>query len=270
MSGGGGSTNAQAHRLRAPCRKLAGGRLAGPGRGSGSVSVKRGPTYREAHAPCIAEAVDGVRIFEPVEPTEHSESGQPTAQAPLLDLESLDALLRQSISDAEAFAAFYTKTVDEILRFFRRRVFDADLSADLTAETYAQLLRSVRKFDLSRGSSRQYLYGVAKNQYLLWQRKGVVSNRHRHALGMVELPSWESTEDTTIERLDAVRLRRRLGSAMASLTTPERDAIALRVLDGRSYREIAATLGCTEVAARVRVSRGLSRLASILDSERPT
>jgi RNA polymerase sigma-70 factor (ECF subfamily) len=182
----------------------------------------------------------------------------------------LDDLLRRAIADPDAFASFYARTVDEILQFFRRRVFDADLSADLAAETYAQLLRNVRKFDPARGSARQYLYGVAKNHYLLWQRKGVVSHRHRHAVGIVELPTWESAEDATIERLDAVRLRRRLGSAMALLTTPERDAISMRVLNGRPYREIAATLGCTEVAARVRVSRGLAKLAAILDEERPT
>ncbi len=189
------------------------------------------------------------------------------AQTSRLAFESYDDLMSRAISDSDAFAALYAKTVDEILQFFRRRVFDIELSADLTAETYAQLLRNVRKFDASRGSARQYLYGVAKHQYLLWQRKGVVSNRHRHALGMAQVASWEHTEERTIDRLDAARLRRRLSQAMALLTTPERDAITLRVIDVRPYREIALTLGCSEVAARVRVSRGLSKLASILDHE---
>jgi RNA polymerase sigma-70 factor (ECF subfamily) len=186
------------------------------------------------------------------------------------DDRSLDAVLRTAIGDADAFGKFYASTVDEVLQFFRRRVFDPDLSADLTAETYAQLLRNVRKFDPRSGSARQYLYGIAKNHYLLWQRKGVVSHRHRHAVGMVELPSWDMAEDVTIERLDAARLRRHLATAMSALTTPEREAIERRIVDGSAYRDIAADLGCTEVAARVRVSRGLAKLAMLLEHEKPT
>jgi RNA polymerase sigma-70 factor (ECF subfamily) len=196
-----------------------------------------------------------------------SDAPEPVGQAPQYAFESYDDLMRRAIADPNAFGTFYERTVDEILQFFRRRVFDPDLSNDLTAETYAQLLRNVRKFDASRGSARQYLYGVAKNQYLLWQRKGVVSSRHRHALGMIEVPLSESGEDHTVDRLDAVRMRQRLSRAMAALTAHERDAISLRVIDALAYRDIAVTLGCTEVAARVRVSRGLAKLAAILDVE---
>lgn len=217
--------------------------------------ANRGPTYPDHHATMTSEVIALTdRADEP-------------AQTPRFAFESYDDLMRRAISDSDAFAALYAKTVDEIMQFFRRRVFDIELSADLTAETYAQLLRNVRKFDASRGSARQYLYGIAKNQYLLWQRKGVVSNRHRHAIGMPDLTTWDHTEERTVDRLDAARLRRRLGQAMALLTTPERDAITLRVIDVRPYREIALTLGCSEVAARVRVSRGLSKLAAILDHE---
>ena len=38
--------------------------------------------------------------------------------------------------------------------------------------------------------------------------------------------------------------------------------VRLRVIDGRSYRQVAETLGCTEPTARARVSRGLRRIAS--------
>ena len=56
-------------------------------------------------------------------------------------------------------------------------------------------------------------------------------------------------------------------SISSGLTAPEGAASTLRVLDVRPYREIALTVGCSEVAARVRVSRGLSKLAAILDHE---
>ena len=263
VHGGGGSLIMEARLLRDGCPRLAPGGQAGPRRRSCSVA-NRGPTFREIDASTPVTEVTDVTDVADV-----SDAPEPAGPSPRYEVESYDDLMHRAISDRNAFGTLYEATVDEILQFFRRRVFDPDLSADLTAETYAQLLRNVRKFDASRGSARQYLYGVAKNQYLLWQRKGVVSNRHRHALGMIEVPLWESGEDHLVDRLDAVRMRRRLSRAMAALTTPERDAISLRVIDARTYRDIAAALGCTEVAARVRVSRGLAKLAAILDTEAP-
>jgi RNA polymerase sigma-70 factor, ECF subfamily len=48
------------------------------------------------------------------------------------------------------------------------------------------------------------------------------------------------------------------------------DALRLRVIDERSYPEIAETLGVSEQAARARVSRGLRRLADALEMAAPT
>jgi len=53
--------------------------------------------------------------------------------------------------------------------------------------------------------------------------------------------------------------------AFGELRTDQREALRLRVIDGRSYREIAAVLGCSEDVVRARVSRGLKRLAAQLE-----
>lgn len=192
-----------------------------------------------------------------------------TASALPLELVSDDELLRRARHASEAFATFYQRTFDELLTFFRRRVFDAELAADLTAETYAQLLRNLRRFDPRRGSARQYLYGIAKNQQLMWQRKGTVSARHRHAVGMNELPNWSEDEDAAVDRLDAARLTDAVREAMDTLTAGERAAVEQRIVDGLPYRDIADALGCSEVAARVRVSRGLAKLAGALENPEP-
>ena len=48
--------------------------------------------------------------------------------------------------------------------------------------------------------------------------------------------------------------------AIADLPEPDRHVLDLRVVEGRPYNEIAAELSCTQVAARLRVSRALRRL----------
>jgi len=48
--------------------------------------------------------------------------------------------------------------------------------------------------------------------------------------------------------------------ALAELPAQQRDAVLARVVDERSYEEIATTMRCSELVARQRVSRGLRAL----------
>src|ERR687887_484304 len=59
---------------------------------------------------------------------------------------------------------------------------------------------------------------------------------------------------------------RAIGQAFAFLSEEQREALTLRVVEGRSYREVAEELRCTEETARARVSRGLKRLARSLET----
>ena len=66
------------------------------------------------------------------------------------------------------------------------------------------------------------------------------------------------------ERVEALRdigrLVEPLAAAVAALPESVRRAIELRVLDQMEYASVAEQLGCTQGAARVRVSRGLKQL----------
>jgi Sigma-70 region 2 len=52
-----------------------------------------------------------------------------------------------------SFALFYRAHVDELLGFFCRRTGDAELAADLTAETFAAALAGRRRFRSEAGSA---------------------------------------------------------------------------------------------------------------------
>jgi DNA-directed RNA polymerase specialized sigma24 family protein len=45
--------------------------------------------------------------------------------------------------------------------------------------------------------------------------------------------------------------------------------LTLRVVEGRPYHEVAEHLSCSVETARARVSRGLRRLARVLDVPQP-
>jgi predicted DNA-binding protein (UPF0251 family) len=58
------------------------------------------------------------------------------------------------------------------------------------------------------------------------------------------------------------------GGRGAVLSVEQRDALRLRVVEERSYAEVALLLGVSEQAARARVSRGLRALAGALEPYR--
>jgi RNA polymerase sigma-70 factor (ECF subfamily) len=63
----------------------------------------------------------------------------------------------------------------------------------------------------------------------------------------------------------AARARRLLGE----IRPTEREALVLRFAADLSFREVGDACGIDEAAARKRVSRGLSRLRSLLGEDKP-
>ena len=78
------------------------------------------------------------------------------------------------------------------------------------------------------------------------------------------IQTYEADLEAVSDRLDAERLRPALDSALAQLPAGQRDAVELRVVRALSYAEVASSLGCSEVAARIRVMRALDSLSRLL------
>ena len=74
-----------------------------------------------------------------------------------------------SIADGDAFAAFYRRHENTLLRYFARQIYDPQLALDLTAESFAQAFMGRARFrDASRpalsGRERQVLTGLARGE----------------------------------------------------------------------------------------------------------
>jgi RNA polymerase sigma factor (sigma-70 family) len=180
----------------------------------------------------------------------------------LSDEELLSAAGR---GDGEAFGQWFELRHKELLGFFVRRTADAQLAADLTSETFAAAFVARRRFhSTGEGSARSWLFGIARNQLAQYARRRRVSSRYRRKLGVERTV----VDDGAMERIEALAdladLRDLIREALASLPASQVDAIRLRVIDELPYAEVARRLGCSEGAARVRVTRGLTRLAEVV------
>jgi DNA-directed RNA polymerase specialized sigma24 family protein len=86
--------------------------------------------------------------------------------------------------DAASFELFYVRHVDAMLGFFARRTFDAEIAADMRAETFAAALASRRRFSPGGPPARAWLFGIGAKMLADAQRRGYADMRARRRLGM--------------------------------------------------------------------------------------
>jgi RNA polymerase sigma-70 factor, ECF subfamily len=176
-------------------------------------------------------------------------------------------LILASRHDPGAFRELYDRWAERLLVYLYRRTLDAEVAADLLAETFAVAYERRHKFrDVGRPGGA-WLYGIAARELSHWFRRQEVELRAVRRLG-VSMPELDRESIERIEALaDADEHRAALAAALGQMTGGERDAVQLRVVAELDYSEIASRLGCTEGAARRRVHRGLARLSNLMQAE---
>jgi RNA polymerase sigma factor (sigma-70 family) len=169
-------------------------------------------------------------------------------------------LITQARRDPDALAELYRRHAERIHAWLRSRTSPA-AAADLTAETFAAAALSLRRFrDEAEGSALPWLFGIARNLLNRSLERDRVETRARRRLGMQVRPLEQPLERIE-ERDRAERLRPALAAALATLPATQRRALELRVIDELPYEQVAASLSCSEGAARVRVMRALDSLS---------
>ena len=173
-------------------------------------------------------------------------------------------LLRDSARDPDSFGIFYERHVRDVATYFSRRTTDSALSADLTAETFAQAFADRRRYRDTGHPATSWLFTIAARQFNEFLRKERVSTKYRSRLG-VEI----SVAEDDFERVDDLaEMQCRLPAlqqALAQLTDDSAEAVTLRIGHGWSYAQLAGHLDCTPSTARVRVSRALHHLEKYLN-----
>jgi RNA polymerase sigma-70 factor (ECF subfamily) len=192
----------------------------------------------------------------------------PLHAAPREDPRSDAQLLAASADDPESFGRLYDRHARAVLAFFMRRTGWPQLAADLTAETFAAAFVSRRRYRDTGAPALAWLLGIARHQLGTALRRERVEDRARKRLGLerAELDDESYRRMEELGELDD--LRRVVDEALSKLSPPVAAAVSLRVMRELPYAEVAERLGCSEGAARVRVARGLSLIADLIEPER--
>lgn len=144
----------------------------------------------------------------------------------------------------------------QVFRYLRRRTGSDDLAEDLTQEVFLAAAEHLARLDTEK-PVLAWLYTVAQSRFLDEMRR---TRRHPRPLSLDLVP--EQTELEFQPEL-AIALRR----ASLRLSEPERELIGLRLFAERSFAEVAARLGISEPAAKMRYLRALRALRAELERE---
>ena len=168
-----------------------------------------------------------------------------------------DLLSGYAHGDPDAFVAFYRRHLPAVLGFFLRRTGDRELTADLTAEVFAAAMIAAERYRPGERPALAWLYGIAAHKLADSHRRGRVQDEARRRLALQPL----AITDEDLERVgDLADGSGAVEAALAALPADQRDAVLARVVQERSYADIAAEMRCSEMLVRQRVSRGLRTL----------
>lgn len=179
---------------------------------------------------------------------------------------SPDDLARRAVGgDRAAFSALMKSHKEQLYRFVRRRIPDAEEARDVVQEAFVSAWTAIGRFEPDR-SFGVWLRSIALNKCRDRARRAVVRQKLMGHCppGAVDLVRDEalSPEDDLIVRDDLANL----ASALAALPGHLKDALMLTSVDGMSQAAASAILGCSVKAIEYRVHRAREILAQQLTS----
>jgi RNA polymerase sigma factor (sigma-70 family) len=176
-----------------------------------------------------------------------------------LNMDATKSLLAAYVESGseQAFHELVDRYVDLVYSTARRLVGgDAQLAEDVTQTVFIDLARKARDFSgevMLGGWLHRRTFNVATT-VLRSERR-----RREREMESAEMSAIEHSGGTCIEQIGPM-----LDAAIDRLGSDDRAAILLRFFEQRDFRAVGQALGSSEDAARVRVSRALEKLHSIL------
>ena len=140
----------------------------------------------------------------------------------------------------------------QVYGFVRRRSSNDAQAEDITGDVFADAAAALEGFTPGAAPVLAWLYTVAR------RRLADEARRRARATSLTRAePAIEYGPDVAAA----------LNRAIAALPSGQRTVVVLKLLEGRSFREIAARVDASEAACKMRFSRALESLRDRLEQE---
>jgi len=166
--------------------------------------------------------------------------------------------------DEDALGELYDQFSAMVYGLAARVTRDWSAAEDITQDVFVRVWEHPEAFDATRGSLRAWLGTITHRRAVDWVRRSEV--RQRYSSDAV--PQRPETPVPNPEEMAvAGAVAKSVQAAVDALPAQQREAILLAYFDGKTYRQVAETLGTPEGTAKSRLWMGLRRLAERLEAE---
>ena len=167
--------------------------------------------------------------------------------------------------DRQAFHVLFESYKDRVYSIAFHFSGEDSLAKDITQQVFLKLFTSISQFRYD-SEFTTWLYRIVTNACLDEQRKQKRFVPFTHGIEVKNLLVRGSQEESFAKRQVSASVQ----TAIADLSPKLRLPILLKYVEGLSYEEIAATLGCSIGTVSSRLNRGHKALARKLEHLRET
>jgi len=151
----------------------------------------------------------------------------------------------------------------EIYRFTYRMTGNREDAADVLQDTFFRAFRALPRLP-EKANHRAWLYRIASRSAMNLAR----AKKVRRALPLDQALHLAESNGDLENLVETRRLVGRLGDIVRALPVRQRIALLQRKCQELSYREIAATLDCSEQSARAHVYQAMTKIRRGLAASR--
>ena len=172
--------------------------------------------------------------------------------------------------DVRVFDVLVDRHKDALFAYLRYRIGgDAHEAEDLLQEVFLRVFRSARRGEFAgRSAVKTWLFAVANNCITDHLR----ARRRRSRVESAPGPSREwcgagegrIVAETPLDAAIEAESRQRVVWLLAQLPEPQREVVAMKVMGGLTFAEIAEATGCPVPTIKSRMRYGLSKIQRIL------
>lgn len=182
-----------------------------------------------------------------------------------MEAKQADELVCQALhGDSDALADLYRHHLDDVYRYIYMRVGTQADAEDLTSETFLRMVKNLHQYR-GQGKFRSWLLGIARRVvHDFWRIHYRISEEPLDDLEMRWVTNPFSSENPSNPGKRQKNLLSLMSTCLARLPDHYRRVLELRFLEGRSVKEVAQALNCTETTVKVRQYRALKKLAQAM------
>lgn len=164
-----------------------------------------------------------------------------------------EALIKQALTDQQAFGQLYRQYVDRVYRYLYSRIGNQADAEDITAQVFLEVWKDLRRYRSSTSFSA-WLFTIVRRRCVDFYRR----NKKDFSLEQKgEIPFPASDLLTSLINDEQLKKLTRL---ISSLQDDDRELIYLRYSAGLQFSEISKLLGKKESTVKMAVYRLVDQL----------